>query len=211
MGAAVAENPAAFDKRLCVQLQNLCAHGARRTDPAERRDQNDQMRGGASKKRRQNNERNELWKQNKNLNQAIENLPDPAVKASKNPDARPQNQRQNTAQDADQQRLPCAIDKLRKNVIAHRVCAEQMPPAYGEPLREQLFLSVARKKSGRKRGERKNGQQQESQNERQKSFLSHALPSNLRLGSRSRHKKSASKIDSTMMHVVTNKIPCMSG
>ena len=115
------------------------------------------------------------------------------------------------AQDADQQRLPCAINKLGQNIIAHRVCAEQMLPAYGEPLREQLFLSVARKKSGCKRGERKNGQQQESQNERQKSFLSHPLPSNLRLGSRSRHKKSVSRIDSTMMHVVTNKMPCMSG
>ena len=66
MGAAVAENPAAFDKRLCVQLQNLCAHRACRADPAERRDQNDQVRGRAAKKRRQNNERNELWKQNKN-------------------------------------------------------------------------------------------------------------------------------------------------
>ena len=60
IGAAVAENPAAFDKRLCVQLQNLCAHGARRADPAERRNQDDQVRGGTSKKRRQNNERNEL-------------------------------------------------------------------------------------------------------------------------------------------------------
>lgn len=86
MGAAVAKDPAAFDKRLCVQLQNLCAHGACRADPAERRDQNDQVRGRAAKKRRQNNERNELWKQNKNLNQAIENLPDPAVKAPKDPD-----------------------------------------------------------------------------------------------------------------------------
>ena len=211
MGAAVAEDPAAFDKRLCVQMQNLCAYGARRADPAERRDQDDQMRGGAAKKRCQNDEGNELWKQNKNLNKTIENLPDPAAEAPQNPDTRPQNQRQNTAQDADQQRLPCAIDKLGQNIIAHRVCAEQMLPAYGEPLREQLFLSVARKKSGCKRGERKNGQQQESQNERQKSFLSHPLPSNLRLGSRSRHKKSVSRIDSTMMHVVTNKMPCMSG
>ncbi len=50
----------------------------------------------------------------KNLNQAIENLPDPAAEAPQNPDPCPQNQRQNTAQDADQQRLPCAIDKLRK-------------------------------------------------------------------------------------------------
>ena len=74
MGAAVAENATALDKRLRVQLQNLCAHGARRADPAERRDQNDQVRGRAAKKRRQNNERNELWKQDKNLNQAIEKL-----------------------------------------------------------------------------------------------------------------------------------------
>ena len=169
------------------------------------------MRGGASKKRRQNNERNELWKQNKNLNQAIEKPSDPTMKASKNPDTRPQNQRQNTAQDADQQRLPRTIDKLGKNIVAHRVRAEQMPPAYGEPLREQLFLTIACKKLGCKCSQRKNGQQQESQNERQKSFLSHALPSNLRLGSRSRHKKSVSRIDSTMMHVVTNKMPCMSG
>ena len=99
------------------------------------------MRGRAAKKRRQNDERNELWKQNKNLNKTIENLPDPAAEAPQNPDTRPQNQRQNTAQDADQQRLPCAVDELGQNVIAHRVCAEQMLPAYGEPLREQLFLT----------------------------------------------------------------------
>ena len=169
------------------------------------------MYGRASQKRRQNNERNELWKQDKNLNETVEKLSDPAAEAPQNPDTRPQNQRQNTAQDADQQRLPCAIDKLRKNVIAHRVCAEQMPPAYGEPLREQLFLTVTCKKLGCKCSQRKHEQQQKSQNERQKAFLSHALPSNLRLGSRSRHKKSVSRIDSTMMHVVTNKMPCMSG
>lgn len=89
MGAAIAEDSAAFDKWLRVQLQNLCAHRARRADPAERCDQDDQVRSGASKKRRQNDERNELWKQNENLNQAIENLPDPAMKAPKDPDTRP--------------------------------------------------------------------------------------------------------------------------
>lgn len=176
IGAAVAENPAAFDKRLCVQLQNLCAHGARRADPAERRNQDDQVRGGTSKKRRQNNERNELWQQNKNLNEPVEKLSDPAAEAPQNPNTRPQNQRQNTAQNADQQRLPCAVDELGQNVITHRVCAEQMLPAHGEPLREQLFLTVTCKKLGCKCSRRKNGQQQESQNERQKAFLMSCPP-----------------------------------
>ena len=87
-----------------MQLQNLCAHRACRADPAERRDQDDQVHGRASKKRRQNDERNELWKQHKNLNEPVEKLSDPAAEAPQNPDTRPQNQRQNAAQDADQQR-----------------------------------------------------------------------------------------------------------
>ena len=132
MGAAVAENPAAFDKRLCVQMQNLCAHRACRADPTERCDQDDQMCGGASKKRRQNNERNELWKQNKNLNKTIEKLTDPTMKNPKDPDTRTQNQRQNTAQDADKQRLPCAINKLGKNIHSpSRLCRADAPGLWG--------------------------------------------------------------------------------
>mgnify|MGYP000085837810 FL=1 len=90
------------------------------------------MCGGASKKRRQNNERNELWKQNKNLNKTIEKLTDPTMKNPKDPDTRPQNQRQNTAQDADKQRLPCAINKLGKNIHSpSRLCRADAPGLWG--------------------------------------------------------------------------------
>lgn len=81
----------------------------------------------------------------------------------------------------------------------------------GKPSREQLLRAVGREDAGGDGGQQKDRQQRKADAQRENAFFLHFAPSRLRFGSIRTQIRSHSRMESTMMQVVTNRMPCISG
>ena len=89
--------------------------------------------------------------------------------------------------------------------------AEQMRASGGKPSREQLLRAVGREDAGGDGGQQKDRQQRKADAQRENASFPHFAPSRLRFGSIRTQIRSHSRMESTMMQVVTNRMPCISG
>lgn len=70
--------------------------------------------------------RHQLWQKHKNVDDTIQYPADHALSGRQCTDHTSQNQCQDAAGYADQQRLPGAVYQLRKNIISQRIGAKEM-------------------------------------------------------------------------------------
>ena len=151
MFSAVTLNDTVFDKWLAVQMNYLCPDRPGCSHPAERGNQQNQVFAGASEKACQYNHRYQLWKQNEDVDESIEDAA--AFSRSECADDAAQQQCQNAAGKAHQQRLPGSINQLCEYIISQGVGAQQMLRRRCQPGAEHLFLAILRKKRRKKGGQ----------------------------------------------------------
>ena len=209
MSSAVTLNHTVFDKWLTVQMNYFCSDRPGRSHPAERGNQQNQVFAGASEKGGQHNHRNQLWKQNEDVDESIEDAA--AFSRSERTDDTAQQQCQDAAGKTHQQSLPGSINQLCEYIISQGVGAQQMLRRRRQPGAEHLFLAVLRKKRRKKGGQQEQQQDCCPKSQRNTPFSHARPPSSLTLGSIQMQIRSVITMDTVIMAVVTNKIPCIRG
>ena len=192
-------------------MDHLGSHVPGSAHPTECGDQQDQIPAGAAQEGGKYDHRHQLWQKHKNVDDTIQYPADHALSGRQCTDHTSQNQCQDAAGYADQQRLPGAVYQLRKNIISQRIGAKEMRRGWRKPWSKHLFLPVTRKRS-REYGSHEEKEQQYSAKCQRDAALFHTCPPpNRTLGSIKIQITSVTTMETVIMAVVTNRMPCISG
>ena len=126
MSMAVSLYDAVFDKWLSIKVNHLGSHTSGSAYPAECGDQQDQIPAGASEEGGKHDHGHQLRQKHKNVDDSIQYSTGNALSSRQCANYTSQNQHQDAAGYADQQRLPSAVYQLRKNIISQCVGAKEM-------------------------------------------------------------------------------------
>ena len=160
---AVTMDRAILDKGLAVQMDDLGPDAAGGPHPAEGGDQEDQVPLGASQEGRQDDQGDEPREQDEHVDQTVEESAGEARAGGQGPHQGPEDQGQHAAHQADEQRVPGAVEDLGPDIIAQGVGAQQVLRTGRQPGAAHLLQTEAREGPGKQRRREEKRQQQQAQ------------------------------------------------